>query len=132
MDNLENLGIAELSHLYIAAKTSPTEVVTHTLERIEQLEPKLGAFEVVLADRAMEAAVGAERAIKNGHRIGPFHGVPFVLKDLIHVEGTVTTGGTNLYAERVSTATAPVAHRLIVLHLYGHNPGEPGTKWPGH
>ena len=113
MDNLENLGIAELSHLFIAAKTSPTEVVTHTLERIERLEPKLGAFEVVLADRAMEAAVGAERAIKNGHRIGPFHGVPFVLKDLIHVEGTVTTGGTNLYAERVSTATASIAHRLI-------------------
>ena len=86
MDNLENLGIAELSHSYISRKTSPTEVVTRTLERIEQLEPKLGAFEVVLADRAMEAAVGAERAIKNGHRIGPFHGVPFVLKDLIHVE----------------------------------------------
>ena len=113
MDDLESLGITELNQAYAAGATRPTEVVAHFLARIEKLEPQLGAFELVMADQAMEAADAATRAIQSGHRIGPFHGVPFVLKDLIHVQGTITTGGANPHAERVSTETAPIARRLI-------------------
>ena len=113
MNTLEDLGISELSEAYASGKTSPVDVVKGALARIEKLEPKLGAFELVMADQALEAAEAATRAIKSGHRIGPFHGVPFVLKDLVHVEGTITTGGANPHAERLSTETAPIAHRLI-------------------
>ncbi len=113
MDDLESLGITELNQAYAAGATRPTEVVAHFLARIEKLEPQLGAFELVMTDQVMEAAEAATRAIQSGHRIGPFHGVPFVLKDLIHVQGTITTGGANPYAERVSTETAPIARRLI-------------------
>ena len=113
MDDLESLGITELNQAYAAGATRPTEVVAHSFARIEKLEPQLGAFELVMTDQVMEAAEAATRAIQSGHRIGPFHGVPFVLKDLIHVQGTITTGGANPYAERVSTETAPIARRLI-------------------
>ena len=113
MEDLENLGITELNHAYIDGAARPTEVVAHCLARIEKLEPQLGAFELVMVDQAMEAAEAATHAIQGGHRIGPFHGVPFVLKDLVHVEGSITTGGANPYAERVSTETAPIAQRLI-------------------
>ena len=99
---MENLGITELNQAYTAGAILPTEVVAHSFARIEKLEPQLGAFELVMADQAMEAAEAATRAIQSGHRIGPFHGVPFVLKDLIHVQGTITTGGANPHAERVS------------------------------
>lgn len=113
MNTLEDHGISELNDAYTLGEISPIDVVHRALARIEKYEPKLGAFEVVLADQAMEAAEAATRAIQSGRRIGPFHGVPFVLKDLIHVEGTITTGGANPYAGRVSTETAPIAHRLI-------------------
>ena len=113
MGNLEDLCISELNDAYTSGVTSPVDVVQRALARIEEHEPKLGAFEVVLANDSMEAAEAATRAMQNGHRIGPFHGVPFVLKDLIHVEGTITTGGANPHAKRVSTETAPIAHRLI-------------------
>jgi aspartyl-tRNA(Asn)/glutamyl-tRNA(Gln) amidotransferase subunit A len=113
MDTLEDLNISELNDAYTSGKTCPVDIIQCALARIEKYEPKLEAFELVLADEAMEAAEAATRAIQNGHRIGPFHGVPFVVKDLIHVEGTITTGGANPYAERVSTETAPIANRLI-------------------
>ena len=113
MDDLENLGITELSQAYTGGATRPTQVAAQCLARIDKLEPQLGAFELVMADQVMEAAEAATRAIQSGHRIGPFHGVPFVLKDLIHVKGTITTGGANPYAARLSTETAAIARRLI-------------------
>ncbi len=113
MDALEELGINELNDAYADGITDPVAVTRHLLDRIERLDQKLGAFELVLAEKAMVAAEAAARAISCGHRIGPFHGVPFVLKDLVHVEGTITTGGTNAYADRVSSETATIAHRLI-------------------
>ena len=113
MEGLENLGITELNDAYIAGATRPTEVVAHCLARIAKHEPQLGAFELVMVDQAIEAAEAATHAIQVGQRIGPFHGVPFVLKDLVHVQGTITTGGANPHAERVSSETAPIAQRLI-------------------
>jgi aspartyl-tRNA(Asn)/glutamyl-tRNA(Gln) amidotransferase subunit A len=113
MDALEDLGISELNDAYTSGETCPVDVVQRALARIEKHEPKLGAFEVVFADQALKAAEASSQAIQNNHRIGPFHGVPFVLKDLIHVEGTVTTGGANPHASRISTETATIAHRLI-------------------
>ena len=113
MDNLEDLGVNDLNYAYAAGTTDPVAVTRNLLDRIERLDQKLGAFESVLAENAMAAAEGAAKAISSGHRIGPFHGVPFVLKDLVHVEGTITTGGTHAYADRVSTETAPIANRLI-------------------
>lgn len=113
MDAIENYSVSELNDAYTSGETSPTDVVQRALARIEKHELKLGAFEVVLSDQALDAAEAATRFIQSGHRIGPFHGVPFVLKDLVHVEGTITTGGANPHANRVSTETAPIAHRLI-------------------
>jgi aspartyl-tRNA(Asn)/glutamyl-tRNA(Gln) amidotransferase subunit A len=113
MEALEDLGITELNDAYTSGETCPIDVVQCALDRIVKYEPKLGAFEVVLTDQALEAAETSTRAIKNGHRIGPFHGVPFVLKDLVHVKGTVTTGGANPHANRISKETATIAHRLI-------------------
>ena len=113
MTDLALLSVADLARGYRDGTFSPTDVVDAVLQRIEVLEPKLQAFEIVLADRAREAAEAATKAIKSGHRIGPFHGVPFALKDLVDVEGLMTTGGTEVYAEGAATATATLARRLL-------------------
>lgn len=113
MTEIFKLGIAELSARYRSGDATPSDAVAACLARADELEPKLGAFELVLGDQAAAAADAATRAIAAGHRIGPFHGVPFALKDLIDVEGHVTTGGSNAYADRVATSTATIARRLI-------------------
>ena len=66
-----------------------------------------------LRDEARLAAEAADKAIRSGHRVGPLHGVPIALKDLVDIEGRVTTGGSKVWAERVSPVTATLAERLI-------------------
>src|SRR5258705_1103440 len=63
------------------------------------------------------AAEGADRAIRSGHRMGPLHGVPIALKDLVDLEGRVTTGGSKVWANRVSPVTATLAERAIAAGM---------------
>ena len=47
-----------------------------------------------------------------GNRLGPLHGIPIALKDIIDMEGRVTTGGSMVWRERISPTTATIARRL--------------------
>ena len=105
-------GVAELSRAFEARTLSPVDVVEALLARIRRRDPALHAFIAVYADEARLAAEGADRAIRSGHRIGPLHGVPIALKDLVELEGRVTTGGSKVWATRVSPVTATLAERL--------------------
>ena len=91
----------------------PSQVVRAHLDRIEKHDPKIGAYQVVYADEAMAAAEAADRAIASGHRIGPFHGIPFALKDICDLEGRVTSGGSMAMRDRVSPSTGALTQRLI-------------------
>jgi len=102
-----------LVQAYRSGDARPSEVVDTLLSRIESLDGKLGAFQAVYADDARLAAEAADKAIRSGHQIGPFHGIPFALKDLIDVEGRITTGGSAEMAQRLSPATATIAQRLV-------------------
>ncbi|MEO1608609.1 MAG: amidase [Pseudomonadota bacterium] len=107
------LSISEMAAGYRNGSFMPRDVTEAMLKRIEQLETKLAAFDLVFADKAREAADAASKMIKNGYAIGPFHGIPFALKDLIDVEGCITAGGTLVYSERVANKTALLAKRLL-------------------
>ncbi|HKS88407.1 MAG TPA: amidase, partial [Stellaceae bacterium] len=63
------------------------------------------------------AAEAAEKAIRSGHRIGPFHGIPIALKDLIEIEGRITTGGSEAWRERRSAYTATLAQKFIAAGM---------------
>jgi aspartyl-tRNA(Asn)/glutamyl-tRNA(Gln) amidotransferase subunit A len=98
----------------IAAKrVSPVEVVDALLRRIDRLEPKLQAFVAVYGMDARLAAEGADKMIRSGHAVGPLHGVPVALKDLIELEGRITTGGSANWRARRSQVTATIARKMI-------------------
>lgn len=96
-----------------ARRISPVDVVDALLARIERFEPKLRSFVAVYGADARLAAEGADKAIRSGHAVGPLHGVPVALKDLVELEGRVTTGGSANWRERRSTVTATIARRMI-------------------
>ena len=99
-------SVAELSHAFGARETSPVHTVDALLERIRRRNPGLHAYIAVYEDDARLAADAADRAIRARHRVGPLHGVPIALKDLVDLEGRITTGGSKIWAERVSPVTS--------------------------
>src|SRR5207302_587472 len=100
-----------------ARRLSPVTVVEALLARIATHDKKLHAFSDVYADDARLAAEAADKAIRSGHAVGPLHGVPIALKDLIDLEGRVTTGGSMAWRERRSPVTASLARRLIAAGM---------------
>src|SRR6266568_6685479 len=100
-----------------ALRLSPVDLVEVALARIGAADAKLHAFVEVYAAEARLAAEAADKAIRSGHAVGPLHGIPIALKDLIEIEGRVTTGGSQVWRERRSTCTATLARRLIAAGL---------------
>ena len=104
--------VAELSRAFGERALSPVDVVEALLERIRKREA-LHAYIAVYEHDARLAAEAADKAIRSGHRVGPLHGVPIALKDLVDMEGRVTMGGSKVWQGRVSPVTATLAERLI-------------------
>jgi len=71
---------------------TPVDLVEGYLDRIARYDAKLHAYIDVYADEARAAAHAAAAAMASGHRIGPFHGIPVAVKDLVEIAGRVTTG----------------------------------------
>jgi aspartyl-tRNA(Asn)/glutamyl-tRNA(Gln) amidotransferase subunit A len=88
---LAYLGLAEAAELIRAKKLSPVEYATALLARIERHDGRYNAFIALTPERALKAARAAEAEITAGRWRGPFHGVPYALKDIIDVEGLATT-----------------------------------------
>ena len=107
------LTACEASEAIQAGRLSPVELVDALLHRIDAHEERLHAFAAVYRDEARAAAEAAHTAIRSGHGIGPWHGVPIALKDIIDIEGRVTTIGSKHWKDRVSPTTATLARRLI-------------------
>jgi len=87
------------------------------LERIRRHDSKLHAFVTVYENEARAAAAIADRALQSGQRLGPLHGIPIALKDLVELEGRLTTGGSMFWRNRISPVTATIAQRLIAAGM---------------
>ncbi|MEJ5990443.1 amidase [Ramlibacter sp. PS3R-8] len=111
--DLTQLPVHQLSHQLVARKLSPVELTEAFLTRIAAREPKLHAFVEVYAEEARMAARAAEAAIRSGHSVGPLHGIPIALKDLVELEGRVVTGGCEAWTQRRATRTATLAQKII-------------------
>ena len=110
-------SLADLSSAVESGALSPRGIVDAYLERIERFDQKLHAYVSVYAQEARAAADAAGEAIESGHRIGPLHGLPISLKDIIDLEGRVTTGGSAVWVDRISPSTAVLAERLIAAGM---------------
>jgi aspartyl-tRNA(Asn)/glutamyl-tRNA(Gln) amidotransferase subunit A len=82
------------------------------LDRIARHDGKLHAFVDLYADAARQAAAAADGARQAGAALGPLHGIPVALKDLVEIAGHVTTAGALIWRERVSSTTATIVGRL--------------------
>jgi len=86
-------------------KLSPVEYVDTVLKAIDHAQPKLNCFREVMADTARRDARTAEQAVMDGKPLGPLHGVPVSIKDLIDVAGVPTRHGSAIFADNPPAAS---------------------------
>lgn len=111
-DDLAFTSAAELAALIARRAVSPVEIVEDVLGRIGETQPSLNAFITVCGEEARAAARAAEAAVVRGDRLGPLHGVPFAVKDLVNTAGVRTTFGSVALARNVPAADSPSVARL--------------------
>ncbi|KJS54068.1 amidase [Streptomyces rubellomurinus subsp. indigoferus] len=106
------LSLAAAADAIRARRLSPVELVDSVLDRLDRVEPHLGAYVTVTAQQARRAAREAEHEAAHGRYRGPLHGIPMALKDLIDVSGMATTASSRVRAGHRATADSTVATRL--------------------
>jgi amidase len=79
---------------------SVAEVLEHHLDRIGAVDEQLNAI-VTLADPddLRAAAAAADRAVAAGEPLGPLHGLPVAVKDLMDARGLPTSQGSRAYRD---------------------------------
>ncbi|MDB5537713.1 MAG: amidase [Devosia sp.] len=106
------LDITELGARYRDGRLTPVDVVKAALVRIEALEPRLNAFANPMAEMALADAERRTQELASGLDLGPLHGVPVAIKDLIDVEGVTTGFGTRAIEPQMPVRDAGLVGRL--------------------
>ena len=103
---------ADLAAAIRSRTLSPVELTRATLERIHAAQPALNAFITVADDAALAAAETAEKAVMRGEALGPLHGVPVAVKDVVPTAGVRTTWGSLIFKDHVPAQDALAVARL--------------------
>jgi amidase len=109
---LHDLTALEQAAAVRAGEVSPTELVEHSLARIEALDGGLGAFLTVTPEQALAAARSAETRLAEGGDLPPLLGVPTAIKDLNNTAGIRTTFGSRAMADFVPADDDAVVTKL--------------------
>lgn len=109
---LWRMSAKETADAIRSGQASSHEVIEAHFRRIESVDPEVNAVPVVLREQALQAAKAADRAVAAGRELPRLHGVPFVVKSNIDVEGTPTTQGFKLLAQAYPAMDAPIVERM--------------------
>lgn len=94
------------------APDSATARTEACLARIAADNDRFHAVSELFEDAARRRAAHLDGLAAQGQDRGKLHGVPFLTKELVDVEGRVTRFGSGVYATRTAAATAPAIRRL--------------------
>lgn len=86
------------------------------LARIAAIGPRLDCFAVVTADAARARAAELDRMAGRGEWLGPLHGIPYGMKDIIDTAGVETAWGAEPFRGHIP---AEDAHVTALLHAAG-------------
>jgi Asp-tRNA(Asn)/Glu-tRNA(Gln) amidotransferase A subunit family amidase len=107
-----SLTVSQMAR-YLADGALSSETVTKAcLARIEAIEPSVHAWAHYDPQRALMQAKEADRRRAMGLPLGPLHGVPIGLKDIIDARGMPTENGTSLDAGQRPNQDATLTQRL--------------------
>jgi aspartyl-tRNA(Asn)/glutamyl-tRNA(Gln) amidotransferase subunit A len=108
----QDLPIAEMGRMLRAGTVSAEQLARDALARIAARDSALHAFVLVTDDRALADARRADDELKSGRDRGPFHGIPYALKDIYDTAGIRTTCHSKLRVDHVPKEDSVAAARL--------------------
>lgn len=102
----------EIRKMLINKEVSAVELVEDTYKRIDSVEEKIGAFNSLTKEEAIETAKKVDEKIKNNEELPTLAGVPLALKDNINLKGYKTTASSKILENFVSPFDATVSIKL--------------------
>ena len=106
------LGAVDMRDRLASGALRAVDLVNACLTRITELEPQVGAWAWLDGDHALAQARQLDQWRQSGKPLGPLHGLPIGLKDIIDTKGIPTENGTPIDAGRVPSEDAWIVARL--------------------
>jgi len=112
-DDICFMDATELARLIKSRAISAVEVMQACLAQIDRVNPKVNAI-CTLVDREqlLEQARAADQRPGKSRTVGPLHGFPHAVKDLVPTAGIRTTYGSRIYTNNVPAEDALIVKRL--------------------
>jgi aspartyl-tRNA(Asn)/glutamyl-tRNA(Gln) amidotransferase subunit A len=108
-----NLSISAMGHALREGSITSVQLTHDALTRIDAHDPDLNAFVLLTRERAQADARRADAERRNGMDRGPFHGIPYALKDIYDTGGIRTTCHSKLRLDNIPSADSVVAAKFV-------------------
>lgn len=105
-------GLVALARGFRDGRVRSVALTERALARAQALQSRHNAFISFSPERALSEAAAADAAFAEQRDLGPLHGAPYALKDLIDAAGAPTTDGARLRPRTPRRADAAVTARL--------------------
>ncbi len=103
----------DLARLIRTRKLSTVELMTACLAQVARINPQVNAICTLLdEDELIEQAKKADERLGGSDPVGPLHGLPHAVKDLVPTAGIRTTYGSPIYQGNIPTEDALLVERL--------------------
>lgn len=113
MNELLKKSAAEQSKALKNKEISAVELTNAAFDRINSLEDKIGAFNSLTKDIALETAKKVDDKIAKGEELPLLAGIPLALKDNMNLIGSKTTASSKILENFVSPYNATVTKKLL-------------------
>ncbi|MEV7011212.1 amidase family protein [Streptosporangium sp. NPDC051022] len=104
---VSRLSATEVAGLIRTGGLSCTEAVSSILDQVSRTDPVVHALHTLDAEGALAQAAHLDRILRDHGPVGPLHGVPVTVKDVVATRGLRTTYGSAAYRDLVPNHDAP-------------------------
>lgn len=113
MNELLKKSATEQSKAIKNKEVSAVELTQAALKRINELDEKLGCFNSLTEDTALETAKKVDEKVARGEELPLLAGVPLALKDNMNLVGSRTTASSKILENFVSPFNATITQKLL-------------------
>lgn len=109
---LHELTIKEAAEKLTKGEITSVELTESIFLRIEEVEPKVGAYITFCKEKALEMARASDERRKNGKVLSLVDGIPIAVKDLFLTKGIKTTAASKILEDYIPVYESTVTDKL--------------------